>query len=123
LAGTPENPTPVYRDIINREIYFSTVKKYIDAGHSRNIRAMFYNLVYGVLKDSGLKEEWYIYTSAARVEKDKHPLPPPFISDIFLVDPSNPEWQQYLISQNRNVYAALPFDGFHMDQLGDRGTR
>lgn len=123
LAGTPENPTPVYRDIINREIYFSTVKKYIHAGHSRNIRAMFYNLVYGVLKDSGLKEEWYIYTSAARVEKDKHPLPPPFISDIFLVDPSNPEWQQYLIGQNRNVYAALPFDGFHMDQLGDRGTR
>ncbi len=123
LAGTPENPTPVYHDIINREIHFNTVKKYIDAGHARNIRAMFYNLVYGVLKDAGVSEEWYIYTSASRVEKDKHPLPPPFISDIFLVDPSNAGWQQYLVNQNQKVYAALPFDGFHMDQLGDRGAR
>lgn len=126
LAGTAENPTPVYRDIINREIYFSTIKKYIDAGHARNMRAMFYNLVYGALKDAsarGVKNEWYIYTTTAGTEKDKHPLSPPFISDIFITDPSNAEWQQYLINEHRQVYAALPFDGFHMDQLGDRGTR
>ncbi len=123
LAGTPEYPVPVYRDIINREIHFGTVKRYIDAGHDRNIRAMFYNLVYGVLKDAGVKEEWYIYKDGNHADKDRHPLLPPFISDIFLVDPSNVEWQQYLINENRKVYAALPFDGFHMDQLGDRGTR
>ena len=126
LAGTPESPTPVYRDIINREIYFNTVKKYIDAGHTRNIRAMFYNLVYGALKDAtskGVQDQWYLYTNAAHTEKDKHPLPPPFISDIFLTDPANVEWQQYLVSENRKVYKALPFDGFHMDQLGNRGTR
>ncbi len=126
LAGTPENPTPVYRDIINREIYFSTVKKYIEAGHDRNIRAMFYNLVYGALKDAsvqGVRNEWYIFTNAAGTEKDKHPLSSPFISDIFITDPSNVGWQQYLMQENRKVYSALPFDGFHMDQLGDRGTR
>lgn len=126
LAGTPANPTPVYRDIINREIHFNTVRQYIDAGHDRNISAMFYNLVYGALKDAasdGVQEEWYIYTNAARTDKDKHPLPPPFVSDIFITDPSNAGWQQYLVNENRKVYEALPFDGFHMDQLGDRGTR
>lgn len=126
LAGTPANPTPVYRDIINREIHFNTVQRYIDAGHDRNISAMFYNLVYGALKDAasdGVQEEWYIYTNAARSDKDKHPLPPPFVSDIFITDPSNGGWQQYLVNENRKVYEALPFDGFHMDQLGDRGTR
>lgn len=127
LAGTPENPTPVYRDIINREIYFNTIRRYIDAGHARNMSAMFYNLVYGALKDAasdGVSEEWYIYTNAAGSDKDKHPLPaPPFISDIFITDPSNAGWQQYLINENRKVYEALPFDGFHMDQLGDRGAR
>jgi dextranase len=126
LAGTPESPTPVYRDIINREIYFNTVKKYIDAGHERNISAMFYNLVYGALKDAsvhGVRNEWYVFTDIAKTERDKHPLPPPFISDIFITDPSNIGWQEYLINENRKVYSALPFDGFHMDQLGDRGTR
>jgi dextranase len=126
LAGTPENPTLVYRDIINREIHFNTVKKYIDIGHEHNIRSMFYNLVYGALKDApslGVEDSWYVYTNSARTEKDRHPLSSPFISDIFLTDPSNTEWQSYLINENRKVYQALAFDGFHMDQLGDRGTR
>ena len=126
LAGTPENPTPVYRDIINREIYFNTVQRYINAGHARNITAMFYNLVYGALKGAesdGVQETWHIYTDAAHTNKDKHPLSPPFVSDIFITDPSNAGWQQYLVNENRKVYEALPFDGFHMDQLGDRGAR
>lgn len=126
LAGTPENPTPVYRDIINREIYFQTVKKYITAGHEHNIKAMFYNLVYGALKDAavnGVEEQWYIYTDPTHSTKDKHPLSAPFISDIFVTDPSNDEWYAYLIHEHSKVYQALPFDGFHMDQLGDRGMR
>lgn len=125
LAGTVANPTPVYRDIINREIHLSTVSRYIDAAHARNIRAMFYNLVNGALKDAasnGVGDDMYLYTDASRTKKDKHPLSSPFISDIFLTDPSNTEWQQYLINEHRKVYESLDFDGYHMDQLGDRGT-
>jgi dextranase len=126
LAGTPDNPTPVYRDIINREIHFNTVKAYIDAAHEKNMQAMFYNLVYGALQDAandGVRDEWYVYTDKLRSNKDRHPLSSPFISDIFLTDPSNAGWQDYLIGENRKVYEALPFDGFHMDQLGSRGAR
>lgn len=126
LAGTVENPTAMYHDIINREIYFSTVDRYIDEGHKYNIRSMFYNLVYGALNDAaaaGVKEEWYVYTDNTHSNKDKHPLSAPFISDIYLTDPANAEWQAYLANENAKVYAALDFDGFHMDQLGDRGSR
>ncbi len=126
LAGTPESPTLVYRDIINREIHFNTVKGYIDACHDRNMKAMFYNLVYGALKDaaaSGVDEKWYVYTDQSHTTKDKHPLSAPFVSDIFLTNPANVAWQEYIINEHQKVYDALPFDGFHMDQLGERGSR
>lgn len=124
LAGTPENPDMIYKDIINRDIYFSTVEQYIDIAHEYNMKAMFYNLIYGAFEDAsadGVSEEWYLYTDDAHTNKDMHPLnSPPFVSDILILDPSNTGWQEYIINENQRVYDALPFDGFHMDQLGNR---
>jgi dextranase len=126
LAGTPASPTPVYKDISNRDIHFATVKAYIDSVHGRNMKAMFYNLAFGAWSDAasdGVAEEWYLYTDQSHGTKDKHPLPqPPFLSDIFLLNPADAGWQSYLINETRKVYAALPFDGFHIDQLGFRET-
>ncbi|NEU08529.1 cycloisomaltooligosaccharide glucanotransferase [Flavihumibacter sp. R14] len=117
----------VWKDIFNRDIYFNTVQKYITASHKHNMKAMFYNLIYGAWNDAeneGVKKEWYVYTDVNHNSKDYHPLPsPPFLSNIYLLDPSNRAWQEYLQVENKKVYAALPFDGFHMDQLGDRGSR
>ncbi len=121
------NPQDSWKDIINRDVYFSTVEKYIEAAHERNMKAMFYNLIYGAWDDAeedGVSEEWYVYKDQSNSEKDFHPLPnPPFLSNIYLLDPSNENWQQYLADENQKVYNHLDFDGFHMDQLGDRGTR
>ncbi|HYG38001.1 MAG TPA: glycoside hydrolase family 66 protein [Cytophagales bacterium] len=118
--------TPVWKDIANRENYLSTVKGYIDAAHDRNMKAISYNLIYGALQNAaqdGVSEEWYLYKDKNHSLKDKHPLPnPPFISDIFLVNPGNAAWQEYFINENRKIYEALPFDGFQMDQLGNRNT-
>jgi dextranase len=90
------------------------------------MKAMFYNLLYGAWKDAaaeGVSDQWYVFTDNNHLTKDKHPLPqPPFLSDLFLLDPSNTAWQNYLNNENKKVYAALPFDGFHIDQLGDRGS-
>lgn len=124
LAGTPSSPTPVYTDIINREIYLATVRAYIASAHGRNMKAMFYDLANGAWKDAaadGVAEEWYLYTDQSHTTKDKHPLPqPPFVSDIFLLNPADAGWQSYLIGETRKVYAALAFDGYHIDQLGFR---
>lgn len=120
-------PADTWKDIINRDIYFSTVEKYIASAHERNMSAMFYNLIYGAwnnAEEDGVGEEWYVYKDQNHSSKDFHPLPsPPFQSNIYLLDPSNTEWQDYVANENQKVYQHLNFDGFHMDQLGDRGTR
>ncbi len=126
LGGTPGNLLETYKDIANREISTKVVKEYISQAHNRGMKAMFYNLCFGVLDDAeadGVKKNWYIFQNTDHSTKDSHPLSDSWKSDIFLVDPGNTEWQQYLADRNDDVYASLDFDGFHIDQLGDRGTR
>ncbi|QQS49671.1 MAG: glycoside hydrolase family 66 protein [Bacteroidota bacterium] len=127
LAGTTQNPLPVWNDIINKPVYFATLESYIDLAHTHRMQAMFYNLAFGALDDAasdGVLPEWYLFSDAQHTNIDYHPLPkPPFKSDIFLINPANTGWQQYLAEKNTGVYQALEFDGFHIDQLGDRGAR
>ncbi len=122
-GGTPAS---TWQDIINRTISFQTVSQYIDEAHDHGMAAMMYNLAFGATNTAaadGVEPEWYIFTDAAATNPDKHSLPqPPFVSDIFLLDPGNSAWQTYLADRNEEVYQALAFDGFHIDQLGDRGT-
>ena len=126
LAGTVASPHNFWKDIANRDNYLSTVKGYISKAHAKNIRTMSYNLAFGALNDAsadGVQEQWYLFKDKTHTLKDAHPLPkPPFKSDIYLVDPSNISWQQYLIEKNNDVYDVFDFDGFHIDQLGDRGN-
>ena len=125
LAGTATQPEPSWLDIAGRRIYLATVSAYIDAAHARNMKAMFYNLIYGALNNAaqdGVLPQWYLYQDASHTTADKFVLPaPPFRSDIALLNPANPDWQRYLAGENEKVYGALPFDGYHMDQLGNRG--
>ncbi|WP_290797495.1 glycoside hydrolase family 66 protein [Flavihumibacter sp. UBA7668] len=125
LAGTGALPMQSWTDIANKEVRLNTLKKYIELAHEKGMKTMFYNLAFGALEDAaadGVKEEWYLFKDANRKEKDKHVLPQPFFkSDIFLTDAGNGEWQNYLINQNKQVYQALDFDGYHVDALGDRG--
>ncbi len=126
LAGTVASPHNVWKDIANRDNYLSTVKEYISKAHAKNIQTMSYNLAFGALNDAsadGVQEQWYLFKDKTHTLKDAHPLPkPPFKSDIYLVDPSHTSWQQYLIAKNKDVYEVFDFDGFHIDQLGDRGN-
>ena len=127
LAGTVNDPDSVWTNIANQDVYFSTVSGYIQKAHKRNMKAMFYNLIYGALEDAaadGVSGQWYLFTDQNHSNRDMHSLPSPmFKSSIYLLDPSNTGWQQYLAGENQKVYDALGFDGFHMDQLGDRGAR
>ena len=126
LGGTMEKLDEVYKDIANRDVYNAAVKKYIDVQHSYGMKAMFYNLAFGILDDAkadGVKEEWNIYKQSNRGDQDAHTLPAGWKSSIYLVDPGNAEWQAYIVERNKEVYHHLDFDGFHIDQLGSRGTR
>ncbi len=118
-------PPAVWKSIGNRDNYFSTEEKYIEQAHNHNMKAMFYNLVYGAWENAeqdGVLPEWYIFKDANHVNREVMTLPkPPFLSNIFLLDPSNTGWQSYINNENKKVYQFLDFDGYHMDQLGDWG--
>jgi dextranase len=126
LAGTATAPQNSWKEISNKDVYLSTLKAYISAGHANNMRSMFYNLAFGALNDAaadGVAEEWYAYKDASHGTKDKHDLPQPFFkSDIFVLDAGNTSWQNYIAAKNADVYGALDFDGYHVDALGDRGS-
>jgi dextranase len=44
------------------------------------------------------------------------------MSDIFLANPHNTNWQNYIFDKTAEVYEFLDFDGWHVDQLGNRGN-
>ncbi len=125
LAGTVENPSSSWPDLIGRTNHLQTVRSYIGESHRRGMKAMFYNLAFGALNNAagdGVREDWYLYKDANRTEKDKHQLDAPFRSSIYLVNPGNTQWQAYLAQRHQDVYKVFDFDGYHIDQLGYRGN-
>ncbi len=125
LAGTAGNPDAEYTDIANRQILSDVVKDYISIQHSYGMKSMFYNLCYGSLSDAaqdGVSSQWNLYTDKAHAKEDKLSLSSDWKSDIYIMDPGNKSWQNYLVKCNDYVYASFDFDGFHIDQVGNRGT-
>ncbi len=125
LKGTVENPSETWLDIANRTIYLNTIEKYIDAARNRNIKTMAYNLIYGATETAesdGIQTDWFLF-------KDRNASSKDFIDlsfwghQIFVMNPVNVGWQNYLIEEMRKVFTVLNFDGWHIDQLGDRGSR
>lgn len=125
LAGTADDPLASWPDLIGRTNYLSTVTGYIDAAHNKGMKTMFYNLAFGALSNAasdGVKEEWYLFKDPDHTDKDNHHLDAPFRSSIYLTNPANTEWQNYLAARHNDVYKVFNFDGYHIDQLGNRGT-
>jgi len=111
-------------DIANRLVSYDTVRTYIDLAHGKNMNAMNYNLLFGAFEDAdddGVKREWGLFKDPLLSNQDRHPLPDNWASDIMLLNPADEEWQKYLIGSEKEVFKHLPFDGWHVDQLGDRG--
>lgn len=125
LAGSVSAPMQVWKDIINRDCYRTTVDGYIKAGHERNMKSLFYNLAYGALSDAeedGVSEEWYMFKDGNHGTIDAHILGSPFKSSIYLTNPGNDGWIDYIGQKTSDVYDVYDFDGYQIDQLGGRGT-
>lgn len=119
-------PLSNWKDIGGRDVYFNTVQKYIAKAQDYNMKTMFYDLVYGAWENAeadGVMKEWYIYKDNTHTNLDFFALSAPFLSNLYLLDPANVNWQNYIIDEVKNVYSHLDFDGFHMDQVGNRGAR
>ncbi|MBQ8466687.1 MAG: cycloisomaltooligosaccharide glucanotransferase [Prevotella sp.] len=119
-------PSQWYQDISKRYIGTRYIKKYIDVQHSYGMKSIFYNLCYGAWEDAvsdGVKKEWGLFKrdNSGNYVQDCHELKD-WASDIYLQVPGNSDWQEYMKARNEEVYTNYKFDGFQIDQLGDRGT-
>ena len=124
IPDTKDNTYSVWKDIANRDVYYDTVKNYIDAAHSKNMKAANYNLIYGAYTDykqDGVKPEWGIYKDSEHNEQDMHQLPSGWASSIDVFNPANKDWQNYIFNEEKKANKLLNFDIFHMDTLGGRG--
>lgn len=118
---------PWYQDISKRWVGTEYVKKYIDVQHRYGMKSIFYNLCYGAWKDyrdDYVSEDWGLYKKKDNGDlyQDYHDLPSDWQSDIFLMNPGNPHWQNYLEDRYNEVYANYDFDGYQIDQVGGRGN-
>ncbi|KUP06614.1 hypothetical protein Q75_07420 [Bacillus coahuilensis p1.1.43] len=114
-----------WQDIANRQISLDTVKQYIALAHEKNMKTMSYNLLYGAFKEAeieGVESHWRLFKDSQHDQHDVHPLPSDWKSDVYLVNPHDESWQNYMMNRQKELYESLPFDGWHIDQLGDRGT-
>jgi dextranase len=112
-----------WNDIANREVSKQTVETYIELAHEKNMKAMNYNLLFGAnefYEEEGVKREWGIFKDPNQQEQDRHPLPEEW-RELYLFDPSNIGWQQFIFEKEQVVFDHLAFDGWHVDQLGHRG--
>ena len=115
-----------YQDVSNRWIGTEYVKKYIEVQHRYGMKSIFYNLCFGALKEyekDYVSSDWGLYKKDGNgnLYQDYHDLPSDWQSDIYLMNPGNPNWQNYLEDRYNEVYANYDFDGYQIDQLGGRG--
>lgn len=126
------NPDPshaYWQDIGNRWISRNTVNNYIDNAHSYNMKAMNYNLINGAFDNywnDGVQVAWGLFKDSNGNydpgRQDAHPLPPGWASSkIYLSNPANTDWQNYINSKESEVFKNFAFDGWHIDSLGPRG--
>ena len=116
-----------YQDVSNRWIGTEYVKRYIEVQHRYGMKSIFYNLCFGALKEyekDYVSSDWGLYKKDANgnLYQDFHDLPSNWQSDIYLMNPGNPHWQNYLEDRYNEVYANYDFDGYQIDQLGGRGN-
>lgn len=96
-----------YKDISNRKVQIEYVKQYIELQHSYGMKSIFYNLCLGAwtgAQNDGVKETWNLYAQPKEGERyqDLHRLPPSWLSNIYLENPANPDWQQYMTDRAKN---------------------
>lgn len=125
LAGTVQSPESSWKDIANRDVFYDTVQKYIEAAHQKKMMTMNYNLLFGAYRFSeqdGVKAEWGLYKDAKHQIQDGHPLPNTWATGKILIEnPADEGWQNYILKKEEEAFQVFPFDGWHVDQLGDRG--
>lgn len=130
-----QNNNGTWHDFANREISVNVLRNYISKLHNVGAKCMFYNLCYGATGDLKNGEAfrvdyldkdkvngrewgmiWYDNDTLRQGSYNAYKKWP----NIYLMNPSNEDWIKYMTNSVNLVYKNLPFDGFHVDQVGKR---
>lgn len=128
VKGDPSNPDASWKDIANRDVYKNTINNYISNAHNTNMVAMNYNLIYGATDNyatdgSGISKDWGLFDSPGGSQW-KMSMPAGWsTSAIYMFNPLNTNWQNYIYNREADVFKAFNFDGWHADTIGDWGTK
>lgn len=125
LAGTVAHPAKEWKDLANRPTSRRTILDLIHAAHGFGMAAMNYNLLYGAWSGygDGVDYHWGLWRKTDGTDQYRLPMPGGWATPaLFIFNPGDPGWQHFLIGQEANVFAAYPFDGWQVDQVGDPGT-
>ena len=117
-----------WQDIAARDPWVSRSKllEVIDVGQDFGMASMAYNLMYAAYENyqstSPIEPSWGLYRSGG--VQDAHPLNIPGweTQSLALFDPGHVGWQDWIAARTAEAFGAMPFDGWHIDTLGDRGA-
>lgn len=111
-------------DLFDREISWQTIQNQIDAVHDQNGKAMAYAMIYASRENYttyGLDATWGLYEDALHSNQ--------FDVDfgdgstyLYLFDPQNTSWQNYIFDEYMDAIDTAAFDGIHVDQMGQRSN-
>jgi dextranase len=114
-----------WRDLFGRTNSVDVIHNLIDTVHGYNALAMGYVMIYAARE--GYAERWPISPSwgmfkqpnaVGQVSLDFSSSTPGTM--LFLFDPGNHGWQDWMASQYVDAIKTFSFDGVHIDQLGQR---
>lgn len=115
-----------WKDWSGRTIYGDAVRDYLSAAHEKGMACMAYNMIYAAnqtyLTDgSGVSPDWRLVKANGEdfISEMNGLLGPVGVLQYF--NPLNPDWQQYIFSQEQKVFQAFDFDGWHGDTIGENG--
>ena len=127
----PYSPEETWPDLANRQISRAIVTQMIEEAQEYNMVTMAYNLAYGAFDNywedgSGVQVAWGLFKEAGGnytvEQQDHHMLPSSWAaSKIYLFNPGDAGWQQYIFGRQQEVFDHFAFDGWHIDTLGNRG--
>jgi len=129
IKGSVSNPDATWPDIANRTTSKQTVMDYIDAAHNAGMSAMNYNLINGAFDGygqdgTGVSYQWGLFDDSSHASQFSYGMPSGWAtSKLWLFNPGNTGWQNYIIGKEQEVFDAFDFDGWHIDQLGNPGTK
>lgn len=104
----------------------------INLSRGYNMSSMAYQLINGAYDsywNEGVQLSWGAFKNWSAgtytpADQDRHELGIPAWETprIYLFNPNNQGWRDWIAADFRNVFTNIAFDGWHMDTLGPRGT-